>query len=131
MRGHLDGPGSRGGFDGMRGGVPAERLLRNAEELKLTDDQVDKLEKLSYDSKKTLVDLHAEIEKAELEIQNLLRSGNDDIAAFKVHIAAVSQARADIQTARIANLFEARKVLTEKQKKAIKEEFPRLGTLLD
>ena len=130
-RGGLEDRGKRGGFDGMRGGIPAERLLRNAEELKLSDEQIATLEKLSFETQKTLVDLHAVIEKEQLEIRNSLQSGNDDLAAIKSHLAAVSQARADIQTARIANLFDAKKVLTEKQKKAIKEDFPRLGEMLD
>ncbi len=130
-RAGFDGRGNRGGFDGMHGGIPAERMLRNAEELKLSDEQIATLEKLSFETQKTLVDLHAVIEKEQLEIRNSLQSGNDDLAAIKSHLAAVSQARADIQTARIANLFDAKKVLTEKQKKAIKEDFPRLGTLLD
>lgn len=115
----------------MRGGNPAERLLRNAEELKLSDEQIATLKKLSFETQKTLVDLHAVIEKEQLEIRNSLQSGNDDLAAIKSHLSAVSQARADIQAARIANLFDAKKVLTEKQKKAIKEEFPRLGEMLD
>jgi Spy/CpxP family protein refolding chaperone len=140
MHGRQDGPGPRAGFDGrgmrggvegMRGGNPAERLLRNKEELKLSDEQIATLEKLSFETQKTLVDLHAVIEKEQLEIRNLLQSGNDDLAAIKSHLSAVSQARADVQTARIANLFDAKKVLTEKQKKAIKEDFPRLGEMLD
>jgi Spy/CpxP family protein refolding chaperone len=115
----------------MGAGNPAERLLRNAEELKLTEDQVGALEKVSFETQKTLVDLHAQIEKEQLEIKNLLQSGTDDLAAVKVHLDAVSRARADIQTVRIENLFEARKILTEKQKKMIKEDFPRLGEMLD
>lgn len=125
--------GMHGDFEGAgpRGGVPAERMLRHAKDLKLTEEQIDTLEKLSFETKKTLVGLHAEIEKEELEIQNLLRSGSDDLAAVSRHLAAVSKARADIQEARIANLFEARKVLTEKQKQTMKEGYPRLGAFLD
>lgn len=115
----------------MRGGIPAQRLLRNAEELELKKEQVDALEKLSFETQKTLVDLNARIEKEQLEIKNLLQSGSDDLAAVKARLAAVSQARADLQAARIENLFAAKKVLTEKQKKMIKEDFPRLGDMLD
>jgi len=142
VRGGVCRPGPRDGFPGraMRGGRgapgmgagnPAERLLRNAEELKLTVEQVGALEKVSFETQKTLVDLHAQIEKEQLEIKNLLQSGTDDLAAVKVHLDAVSRARADVQTVRIENLFEARKILTEKQKKMIKEDFPRLGEMLD
>jgi len=122
-----------GGFHG-RGpgeGLAAERMLRHAEALKLSDEQADKLQTLVYETRKELVDFHAEVEKEQLEIHNLLLSGNDDMAPIRSHLEAISKAHADIQAARIANLFEAKKVLTDKQKNLIKEKFPRLGMILE
>lgn len=113
------------------GGIAAERMIRHATDLKLTDEQIDALEKLASDTKKTLVDLHAEIAKEEIEIQDLLRSGSDDLAAVRRHAGALSKARSAIFEERISNFFEARKLLTAEQKKIVKEEFPRLGTMLD
>jgi Spy/CpxP family protein refolding chaperone len=130
-RAGFSGRGMRGGVDGKGGGIPAQRLLRNAEALKLTDEQIAALEKLSFETQKTMVDVRAEIDREHLELKNLLDSGSNDLSAVKAHLTAASQARAEMQAARIENLFESRKVLTEKQKKAIKEDFPRLGTLLD
>ena len=57
--------------------------------------------------------------------------GSDDMVRIRSHLEAISKARADIQAARIANLFEAKKVLTDKQKNLIKEKFPRLGMILE
>jgi len=127
--------GDRRGFDGdgprFRGTIAAERMLRHAAGLNLTDDQMEKLETLAYETQKALVDLHSEIEKEQLEIQNIFRSGSDDLTLIKRHVNAVSKARADIQEARIVNLFEARKILTADQKKLVKEKHPRLGMILD
>jgi Spy/CpxP family protein refolding chaperone len=124
---------ARGGFQGVgaRGGVAADRMLRHAADLKLTDEQIGKLERISSNTKKTLIDLHAEIEKGEIDIQNLLRSGTDDMTRIKRQLEAVSKARVGIEEARIAAFFEARDVLTDEQKKMVKDEFPRLGRILD
>jgi Spy/CpxP family protein refolding chaperone len=122
-----------GGFHGRgpREGMAAERMLRHAQALNLSDEQIGKLKTLVYETKKKLVDLHSEIEKGQLEIQNLLQSGNDDLTQIRRHLTAISKAHADTQEARIANLFEARKVLTAEQKKLVKENHPRLGMILE
>jgi len=112
-------------------GIASERMLHRAKGLDLSDEQIDRLKTLAFETKKELVDLHAEIEKGQLEIRNQLQSGSDDLGQIRTHLEAVSKARAGIQEARIANLFEARKVLTEKQKKLIKEKFPQLGMILE
>lgn len=116
---------------GARGGLAADMVLRRAEELKLTDGQIKSLETLAYENRKKLVDLHARIQKSEIEIQTLLRSESDDLAQIKRHLDAASSARAEIQEARIKMLFDVRKVLTSDQKKALKEEFPRMGRIID
>lgn len=112
-------------------GIAAERMIRHSDDLKLTDKQIETLEKLSSNSKKALVDLHAQIAKEEIEIQDLLRSGSDDLAAVKRHADALSKARSAVFEERISNFLEARKVLTADQKKLVKETFPRIGSMLD
>jgi Spy/CpxP family protein refolding chaperone len=112
-------------------GIAAERMLHQAKDLDLSDEQIDRLRTLAFETQKELVDLHAEIEKGQLEIRNQLQSGSDDLGQIRTHLETVSKARAGIQEARIANLFEARKVLTEKQKKLITEKFPRFGMILE
>ncbi|UCG53378.1 MAG: Spy/CpxP family protein refolding chaperone [Candidatus Latescibacterota bacterium] len=137
-RGHGVGKGcgvGRGhGFGKRHGhgiGNAAERMLRHAPELGLTEDQIAKLETLSHDTKKQLIDLRADIEKEQLEVHKKIRSGSDDLTQIKRHLSAIAKARADIQAAKIASLFEARKLLTDDQKKLIKEKHPRMGMILD
>ena len=54
--------GPRGGF-GHGAGVPADRMLRGASRLELSDDQITQLEQLSYDTKSKLIDLESDQEK--------------------------------------------------------------------
>jgi Spy/CpxP family protein refolding chaperone len=129
------GPGGAGMRDHQGrhpgGGVAAERMLRHAKDLDLSAEQTEKLKALAFETQKALVDLHAEIEKGQLELRHQLQSGSDDLGQIKSHLEGISRARTGIQEARIANLFEARKVLTEKQKKLIKEKFPPMGMIFE
>lgn len=135
-RGHgmCDGHGRKGRGRGMMGhnkGVAAERMLKHATELELTDDQIGKLEMLAYETKKQVIGLHADIEREQLEVQKQMRSGSDDSTQIKRHLSAISKARLGIQEAKIDNLFKARKILTKEQKAMVKENHPRLGRILD
>lgn len=125
-RGH----GRRAGRGAQRG-VAADRMLRQAEALELTDDQIAKLEMLSYEAKKKLIDLHASIEKEQLELKNRIRSDAEDMTQIKRHLSAISSAKVGIQEVKISNLFAARKILTDEQKKLVKEKHPRMGMNLD
>ena len=111
--------------------MAADRILKFSSELDLTDKQIAELETLSYETKKKLIDLHADIEKEQLEVRNRLRSGSEDMTQIKRHLSAVAKAQSEIKASKITNLFEARKVLTEEQKKLIKEKHPRVGMILD
>jgi len=133
-KGQGQGPGQgHGSFagHGPRIGIAAERMLRHANMLDLTDDQIAKLEMLSYEAKKKLIDLHASIEKEQLELKNRVRSDAEDMTQIKRHLSAMSKARTGIQEVKIANLFAARKILTDEQKKLVKEAHPRMGMIVD
>lgn len=124
----LTGPRHRDGLGrGHRArGVPAEHLLGLAQRLELTEEQVNKLEKLAYNTKKQLIDLRAAIAKERLEMRQLHRADSDDLASYKTHIDKIAKTRAQIEEARIANLIDSRKVLTDKQKDLLKKQRPRL-----
>ena len=119
------------GMMGHGDGVAADRMLKHATELKLTDDQIGKLEMLSYEVKKQMIGLHADIEREQLEVKKQMQSGSDDPTQIKRHLSAISKARLGIQEAKIDNLFKSRKILTNEQKAMVKENHPRLGRILD
>jgi Spy/CpxP family protein refolding chaperone len=130
--GRADRPGrGRPGGRGIGRGVAADRMLRHANELDLTDDQIGKLEMLSYEAKKKMIDLRADIEKEQLELQNRIKSNAEDMAQIKRHLSAIAKAKTGIQEVKIENLFSVRKVLTDEQKELIKKRHPRKGMILD
>lgn len=116
-RGVRDGFHRRGGQRGM--GLAAERLLKSAQFLDLTEEQVNKLEKMAYDVKKQLIDLRAEVAKERLEMRQLRRSESDDLAKYKTHINNIAEKRAQMEQVLIATWIEARKILTDEQKKML------------
>jgi len=119
---------SRGGGFGMSDRVPADQMLRSGSDLDLTDEQVSQLEKLSYDAKLKLIDLNSSLEKARLEMEKEMESGNDNLSAMKKNLESMSKIKVDIQELKLGNWFEAKKVLTEDQKAKVKDRHPRFGS---
>jgi Spy/CpxP family protein refolding chaperone len=125
--------GSRGGRFGHRGfgmsdRVPADQMLRGASGLELTDEQVARLEVLSYNAKSKLIDLNSSLEKARLEMKREMKSGNDDLSAMKKNIESMSKIKVDIKELKLENWIEAKNVLTEEQKAQVKDRHPRFGS---
>jgi Spy/CpxP family protein refolding chaperone len=118
-------PGQRGGA------IAAERILRHAKQLKLTGAQIESLERLSYDAKAQLIDRRAALEKARLELRQQMETDSDDIAAARKQMNALAARRVDIQELRLKHWVEVKKVLTDEQKKMLKENFPRMPVDLD
>lgn len=119
------------GMGGQGMGNPAMRLSRHAEELNLSKDQAAKLDELADAMHLKVIDLRAAIEKERLELNRLIQSDSNDLAEIKRHLNAIAQSRADIQEARISNMINTRNILTDEQKKQLKEQFPRMGCMLD
>lgn len=109
-----------------RDGNAASRLVLYGKKLDLTKEQVAKLEKLSYDTKAKVIDLRAAMEKEKLEMRHLHLSGSDDLAAIKAHLKAIADLRVELQTAKIANRIEAKKILTDKQQKMMMKRVPEM-----
>ncbi len=127
-RGH--GPhGPRGGF-GQGAGVPAERMLRGATRLELADDQITRLEKLSYDTRSKLIDLESDLEKARLDTRRQMETDGDNLSAMKKHLDSMAKIRVNIQELKLKNWIDAKNVLTDEQKQKVKDQFPRFGMKL-
>jgi Spy/CpxP family protein refolding chaperone len=110
--------------------VPADRLLRGANGLELTDDQVTQIEQLSYDTKSKLIDLESSLEKARLEMKRQMESDGDDLSAMKKQLDSMAKIKVDIQELKLKNWIDAKKVLTDAQKQKVKDQFPRFGAHL-
>lgn len=128
-RAHKGGHAWRGGFGGGTG-VPADRMLRGATGLELTDDQVAQLEKLSYDTKSKLIDLESSLKKARLEMGRQMESDGDDLSAMKKQLDSMAKIKVDIQEMKLKNWIDAKNVLTDEQRQKVKDHSPRFGAHL-
>lgn len=119
--------GPRGGKNfGMRGEgrheVPGvQRILRFADELELTDEQIDKLETMHTEFAMERIDLEAKIEKAQLTLHALMRDDDAREADVLTAIDKVSALKADKQKMHYQHYKAAKEVLTTEQLDKIKE----------
>ncbi len=104
------GPGGRGDCDrpgfgqkgmhrgmGQHDGMPGMRaILAHADDLKLTEQQVDKLEKMQTDFQTQRVDKKAALEKAEINLHALMRDDAGEAQIFAA-IDQVSKLKADMK----------------------------------
>jgi periplasmic protein CpxP/Spy len=128
--GPMGGPGQGG--DGHR--PPFERAFgghgnegkwwnnpRIVERLKLTDDQRKQFDQILLQHRETLIDLHANLEKAELALEPLMRNDQPNESAILAQIDKVAQARAELEKANARYLLALRGKLTPEQWKQVQE----------
>ena len=88
-------------------------------QLNLTDDQRKAMDGILQDHRMKLVDLQANLKKAELEMQPLMKADTPDQAAILAQIDKVAQARADLEKANARFLLALRGKLTADQWKQL------------
>jgi periplasmic protein CpxP/Spy len=127
------GPGGSGpgaGFGEHR--PPMERAMRGdrgrwwnnprlVEKLKLTDDQRKAMDEIFQQHREKLVDLHGNVDKAEIEMEPLVKADQPNESAVMAQIDRVAQARAELEKANARFLFELRAKLTPDQWKQVQE----------
>ncbi|MGA8730848.1 MAG: Spy/CpxP family protein refolding chaperone [Terracidiphilus sp.] len=126
------GMGSGPGMDGRR--PPFERAFgghgiegrwwnnpRIIERLKLTDEQRKEFDNILLQHREKLIDLRANVEKGELEMEPLVRADQPDEAKILGQIDKVAQARAELEKANARYLLALRSKLTPDQWKQVQE----------
>lgn len=106
---------------GMRqraGGIHG--ILAHGEEINLTDQQRDQLEKMMVDFQIQRVDKKAELEKAQIKLKALMRDEADQ-SAVNGAIDKVSALKADMQKMRYDHRQKAKAVLTKEQIDKLKQ----------
>jgi protein CpxP len=91
------------------------------DQLKLTDDQRKAMDGIMQDQKMKLVDLHANLEKAELAMQPLMQADTPNETAILAQIDKVAQARAELEKANARFLLALRAKLTPDQWKQVQQ----------
>lgn len=89
------------------------------ERLKLTDEQRKAFDGIFLEHRKTLIDLRANVEKAELEMEPLMSADQPNEARILAQIDKVAQARAELEKANARFLLAIRNKLTPEQWKQI------------
>lgn len=89
--------------------------------LKLTDDQRKEFDSILLEHREKLVDLRANVEKAELEMEPLVRSDQPNESQILAQIDKVAQARAELEKANARYLLAIRSKLTPEQWKQVQD----------
>ncbi|MEW6411774.1 MAG: hypothetical protein AB1483_04780 [Candidatus Zixiibacteriota bacterium] len=127
--GDCDGPGfgpqgmhrGMGKHMGQHDGMPGLRaILAHADELKLTDEQQDKLEKMMTTFQTERVDKKAALEKAEINLRALMRDDADQGQIFAA-IDQVAKLKADMKKMHYTHFQQAKGVLTAEQVDQLKQ----------
>lgn len=92
---------------------------RLIDRLKLTDEQRKAFDQILLDHREKLIDLHANLEKAELKLEPLVRDDEPNEAAILAQIDKVAQARAELEKANARYLLALRSKLTPDQWKQV------------
>ena len=119
----MPGPGGdrirmRRGGDGMPGGA-WWKDSRIAQEIGLSDQQTTQIEKIFQDHRLQLVDLHANLEKAEIAMEPMMQADQPNEGQITSQIDKISQARAALEKSNALMLLGIRKVLTADQWKKL------------
>jgi hypothetical protein len=91
------------------------------ERLKLSDDQRKQFDQILLQHRETLIDLHANLEKAELALEPLVRNDQPNESAILAQIDKVAQARAELEKANARYLLALRSKLNPEQWKQVQE----------
>jgi periplasmic protein CpxP/Spy len=94
---------------------------RVIERLKLTDDQRKAFDQILLDHREKLIDLRANVEKAELAMEPLVQADQPNESGILAQIDKVAQARAELEKANARYLLALRSKLTPDQWKQVQE----------
>ena len=108
--------------DAWQRGIP-----RLYDELKLTDEQKSKLQNLFFEFRKTQADIAGKLNKARIELQELLSAEKLDKAAIDKKIDEISNYQKELTKNRANHWINIQQVLTPEQRKILRERIGYLG----
>ncbi len=102
---------------------------RMIDQLKLTDEQRKAMDQIWYQHREKLIDLQANLQRAELAMQPLMSADQPDRAGMEAQIDKVVAARGDLERANARFLLDIRMTLTADQWKLLKDLRSRRGMM--
>lgn len=91
------------------------------QQLNLTDDQVRQLDEVFVRNEKALIDLKADVEKRQLDMQNLVADHRAEDKKLEQAIDRLEDARAKLGKARAMMLLDIRRILTPEQRDRLEQ----------
>lgn len=96
-------------------------MLRNADKLGLSDEQIKKLREIKRKYSKDIIKQDAELKIAEIDLGALLKESEINLTEVKEALKKVENYRTQIKYLRIMAFVEARKILSAEQKESLKK----------
>ncbi len=122
MQGRMPGPGMREQEPADRD--PIEMLLDNQKivvDIGLTDAQIKKLRKISSESKKSIIMARAELQMAQIDIEDALADESPNVSYLDSKIEEAGRKRVETEKIAMHAELEARAVMTKEQLAKAKE----------
>ncbi len=94
---------------------PRGGMMMAADELGLTEDQMDKLSDLRFEHKKAMIQKKAALQEAKLELRQLMRKAEVDKKTALSRQEKISAVKADMARTKLGHRLEMRKVLSGEQ----------------
>jgi len=116
--------GGAGMMDMMHGDFMKKGLhlyFKNREALGLTDDQLEKLHSIKVNFKKSYIMDEAKLKVAKLELEELLDADSASMKGIEKKVNDIAALKEKLLLAKVKTRVEAKKVLTEEQRKKAKD----------
>ena len=97
-----------------------QHVLKFKDGMAITDEQESQLKSLETDFKKTRIKMKAEVELANLDLHELLKKEDSNLADIETKLKNVHTLKADLLMASIKTKRDAKAVLTDEQRKRMK-----------
>ena len=94
---------------------PRGGMMMAADELELTDQQIEKLEDLRYQHQKEMIGKQAAVKEARLELRELMRKADVSEKAALAKQERILDAKDEIARAKLKHKIATRNILTEEQ----------------
>ncbi len=101
--------------------LPARILLKVKDEIGLTGEQIDKIEKMQEVYQETAIKKQADIKVQELKLSSYLKEDKVDRGKMEKMIRSIAKMRTDSQIDNINYLLDVKDVLTPEQVKKVDE----------
>lgn len=104
-----------------RSGRGEQAPQKMIQELKLTDEQADKMKDLRMDHESDMIDLQASLKKQKLEMRKLMSADQPNKKKIYAQIEKINDVDVKIQKEKVDHRLAVRSILTEEQLKIYKK----------